>query len=215
MSAYANACLELTYQGQPSRFSKSEVDRARLYGSRKLVAVDGDGRECATALLTRDGHVLPAGCTAELYLNERGDVVARSELVAVDERGAPLPALESTTGEPQKLEGPVPAQELLEYVVVRVHALHLHAVTLAPGLAEALEAGAVFRVPYRPRRTVVETSAFLLGSASGVFLVQAEPCGFDFVGLDQPALPEDGAGEEDDVDAFAFPEDFGGSRDAA
>ena len=212
MSAYANACLELTYQGQPSRFAKSEVDRARLYGSRKLVAVDADGRECATALLTRDGHVLPAGCTAELYLNERGDVVARAELVAVDERGAALPALEPTIGEPQKLEGPVPVQELLEYVVVRVHALH--AVTLAPGLAEALGAGAVFRVPYRPRRTVVETSAFLLGSASGVFLVQAVPCGFDFVGLDQPVLLEDGA-DEDDVDAFAFPEDFGGSRHAA
>jgi len=51
---------------------------------------------------------------------------------------------------------------------------------------------------------------------AGVFLVQAEPCGFDYVGPDQPVLPDDSTEEdEDDFDAFAFPDNFGGFHDAA
>jgi len=208
-------CLDLTYQGQTARFYKTEVDRARLYGSQKHIALDAEGRECASAQLTRDGrHVLPSGATAHLYINEHGYVVARRDLVVVDEDGAPLPTLEPTTGEPQEIEGPLSAHDLLEYVAVRVHALRPE--SPAPKLAEALRAGAIFRVPYRPRRTVVETTTFLLGSEAGVFLVQAEPCGFDYVGPEQPALPDDNTGEdEDDIDAFAFPDSFGGIHDAA
>ena len=54
-----------------------------------------------------------------------------------------------------------------------------------------------------------ETPAFLLGSEAGAFLIQAEPHGFDFVGPDQPVLPAEDP-DEDDLDAFAFPENFGG-----
>jgi hypothetical protein len=69
--------LDLTYQGQPVRFAKSEIDRTRLYGLRKLIALDAEGHECQCALLTRDGrHLLPAGSTADLYINDCGDAVA-------------------------------------------------------------------------------------------------------------------------------------------
>jgi len=69
--------LDLTYQGQPVRFAKSEIDRTRLYGLRKLIALDAEGHECQCALLTRDGrHLLPAGSTADLYVNDCGDAVA-------------------------------------------------------------------------------------------------------------------------------------------
>jgi hypothetical protein len=43
--------LDLTYQGQPVRFAKTEIDQARHYGLRKLVAIDAQGRECETAIL--------------------------------------------------------------------------------------------------------------------------------------------------------------------
>lgn len=204
------AWLEVTYQGQLARFSRIEIDRARLHGSRKLVALDGEGRECATAQLTRDGrHVLPAGTTADLYLGEDGDAVERRDLTAVGPDGTPLPVLEPTLGVPQEIEGPLPAHILLEYLATRVHALRAEAP--APGLMAALRGGAIFRVQFRPRRTVVETPAFLLGSEAGVFLVQAEPCRFDFVGPEQAMLPDDSADEdEDDLDPFAFPDSFGG-----
>ena len=66
----------------------------------------------------------------------------------------------------------------------------------------------------RPRSSATETPAFLLAGEAGIFLILAEPHGFDFVGPDQPVLPAD-APDEDDIDAFAFPGDFGGPHDPA
>ena len=206
----ATTYLDLTYQGQPVRFAKTEIDRAHLYGVRKLIALDAEGRECQSALLTRDGrYVLPAGSTADLYINECGDAVSRRELVAA---GAPLSALPPTANVPPAIEGPLSVWELLDYAVTRAYALH--SVALPAKLAQALTAGALFRVPYHSRPTSAETPAFLLGSQAGAFLLQAEPHGFDFVSADQPALPESDP-DEDDIDAFAFPGDFGGHNDPA
>lgn len=200
--------LDLSYQGQPVRFAKTEIDRNRLYGLRKLVAIDAQGRECESALLTRDGrYVLQHGSTADLYINECGDAVPRRELVAVDEAGALLSASAPTPNGPREIMGPLAAPELLDYVVVRVDALL--PVTVPAKLAQALGAGALFRVPHQPRPTVAQTPAFLLGGEAGAFLIQVEPHGFDYVGPDQPALPADDP-DEDDLDVFAFPDNFGG-----
>jgi hypothetical protein len=50
------------------------------------VGIDDQESDCESALLTRDGrYVLHPGSTANLYLNKSGDVVARRDLVAVDE----------------------------------------------------------------------------------------------------------------------------------
>jgi hypothetical protein len=205
--------LDLTYQGQPVRFAKTEIDRARLYGLRKLVAIDAEGRECQSALLTRDGcYVLSPGSTADLYINEYGDAVPRRDLVAVEQARAPLSTLVPPANESLDIVGPLAACELLEYVVIRVHALH--PVTVPAKLTQLLDAGAIFRVPCRPRSSASETPAFLLGSEAGAFLILAEPHGFGFVGPDQPALSADDP-DEDDLDAFAFPDNFGVSHDPA
>jgi hypothetical protein len=207
------AYLDLTFQGQPVRFAKSEIDRARLYGLRKLIALDAQGRECQHALLTRDGrHVLPTGSTTDLYINECGDVIPRRELVAVHEACPPLSAVAPTVNSSLEIVGPLAANELLDHVVARVYALH--PVAVPTRLAKAMGAGAVFRVPYRSRPGAVETPAFLLAGEAGAFLILAEPHGFDFVSPDQPVLPVDDL-DEDDMDAFAFPDNFGDNNDPA
>ena len=192
--------LDLTYRGQLSRFTLNVIDRERLYGSRKRIALDAAGRECSTGLLTQDGRtVLPPGSTADLYVTAGGDAISRSELVAIDQNDTPLPTLAPTTGTPQAIEGPIPAAEVLGHVVTRVYVLA--AEELAPELERALREGAIFRVPFRPRRAVTESPSFVLANDTGVFLVQAEPCGFEFVGLEQPVVVPD------EVDAFDA-EDF-------
>jgi|ERR1019366_5122780 hypothetical protein len=90
----------------------------------------------------------------------------------------------------------------------------LQPVAVPAKLAQALGTGAVFRVPYRSRPGAVETPAFLLAGDAGAFLILAEPHAFEFVGPDQPVLPENGP-DEDDIDAFAFPDSFGGNNDPA
>ena len=194
MAAY----LEMNYRGQPSRFALTAIDRKRLHGYTKRVALDADGYECATAHLTQDGRfLLTAGSTADLYTNERGDSVPRADLVPVDRDGRALPTAAPTTGRPQEAEGPVSPEEILNCVVVRAYALTPE--SLAPALQSALARGAIFKVSYRPRKATQATTAFLLANETGTFLVQAEPCGFEFVGPEQlPTETDIGADDQDE-----------------
>jgi hypothetical protein len=193
--------LDLTYRGQASRFTMTVIDRERLYGSRKRVALDATGHECTLAHLTQDGrYILPSGATADLYVTENGDAVSRRELVVVDRDNKPLPTLAPTTGKPQAIEGPIPETDLLEHVVTRVYALA--AGKLAPELERMLREGAIFRVPFRPRRAVTGVAAFILANEAGVFLVQGEPCSFEFVGLQQPVAVVDTDDGELNADGF-------------
>jgi hypothetical protein len=197
--------LELTYQGQQARFGKSEINRARLYGQRKLVAVDDEGRECESALITCDGrYVLQSGCTADLYVNESGDVIARRDLMTT-EIATKLASAEA----PSEIEGLVADSELLEYAVTRVHALY--PVVVPAQLADALRSGSVFRLPCQRRSAPAETSSFLVGTETGAYLVQAEPHGFDYVDPEQHvSIVDESDDDDDDLDAFAFPDSFGG-----
>jgi hypothetical protein len=193
--------LDLTFDGRPSRFSVHPFDRAQFLGATKRIALDAHGNECATAWLTCDGqYVLHAGSFADLYVNERGDAVERRELVPVDRGGRPLPTQRSTRGDAQDLGVPIPAEELLDHVVTRVYALVADAVDPTP--ESALRDGSVFRVAYRPRKTVTATPAFLLANALGTFLLVAERCEFAFVALAQPVDPAIDVDEGDDGDGF-------------
>ncbi len=178
------AHLKVSYQGQSSQLALTAIDRKRLHRYTKRVALDADGYECATALLTQDGcFLLTAGSTADLYTNERGDSVPRADLTSVDSDGRALKTLASTTGRSQEVEGPVAPHEFLDHVAVKAYALAPE--TLSPALQSALARGVIFKVPYRPRKTTQATVAFLLANERGLFLVQADPCGFEFVGPGQ------------------------------
>ena len=186
--------LDLTFNGRPSRFSVRPIDRAQLLGATKRIALDAHGNECDTAWLTCDGqHLLHAGSFADLYVNERGDSVERRELVPVDREGRPLATQRAPRGDAQDLGAPIPAEELLDRVVTRAYALGAEA--LDPDLKSALREGSMFRVAFRPRKTAHPTPAFLLANALGTFLLQAEPCEFAFVGLEQ-SVPADADDDE-------------------
>ena len=195
-------CLDITFQGTKSRFALTAIDRKRLHGYTKRLALDADGNECNSAFLTRDGRfLLAAGSTADLYINERGDSVSRADLMPIDSDGRALETLSPTTGQPQEVEGPVSPCELLDHVAVKVFSLDPEDFSVA--LQSALARGEIFKVPFRPRKTVRETPAFLLTNETGLFLVQAEPCGFEFVGPEQVPVESDGWADDQD-DEFDF-----------
>lgn len=195
MSTY----LDVSYQREKSRFAMTAIDRKRLHGYTKRLALDADGNECATAHLTRDGRfLLPAGSTADLYLNNEGDCVPRTDLVAVGSDGRALDTLAPTTGQPQEVEGPVSPEEILDCVIVRAYALV--AETLSPALQSALVGGAILKVPYRPRKTTQATTTFLLANDTGMYLVQTEPCGFEFVGPEQVLVEADAWADDDEFE---------------
>ncbi len=176
--------IGIGYRGGTSRFGLTPIDRKRLHGFKRRIALDENGQECASAHLTRDGRfLLGAGCTADIYITDDGEVVNRSELIAVDATGKPLKKLSATVGRTETIKESVPLDYFLGHIATKVHALE--AETLDTTLEKALHDGAIFRVPYRPRATYTDTPAFLLANENGIFLVQAEACPFDFVGLEQ------------------------------
>jgi len=203
--------LDITSQGTKSRFAMSVIDRKRLHGFSKRVALDGDGNECAFAHLTRDGRfLLTTGSTADLYINERGDSVSRPDLTPVDSDGRALETFSPTTGRPQEVEGPVAPGEFLDYVAVKVFSLDPEEISAA--LQSALAHGEVFKVPFRPRKTTRQIPAFLLANEAGLFLVQAEPCGFEFVGLDEMTSETAASDEGDEEFGFEFEPHRGWNR---
>jgi len=73
----------------------------------------------------------------------------------------------------------VPVDEVLAHVVTKVYGVT--AERLDPALRHALQQGEIYRVPFRPRAATGDAPAFLLANASGLFLLQAAPCRFEWV----------------------------------
>ena len=190
--------LEIRYRGRPSKFALQPIDRKGLYGYRRRIALDSQGRECAAAHLTRDGlFLLPAGSTAYVYVDGEGNAIERSEL-ATERCG-------SGDGKSLAIEGPVPAAEFLDHVVRKAYLLHPKLVD--PRLLEALRRGEMFRLPREGDGSTAEAASFLLANDHGAFLVHAEPCGFEFVGLAQTAGESLDSTEDDPTDPEASIDD--------
>jgi hypothetical protein len=171
--------LEVACEGTASSFTVRKLSRATLYGSKRRVPVDGAGRECKAAALTRDGRfLLPAGSMATLYLDDHGDAVERGEVRSA--RGGQEAA---SAPEPQAAE----AAELLGCTVRQVYGLAPVAVSVQ--LDELLGTTGICRLAGGEAR-------FLVKNDAGYFLMVGERSGFSFVGPDQAdlSIPEsDGA----------------------
>jgi len=169
---------EIAFQGNILRLAFRRLDRSRLYGSTRRIELDAQGRECSSALLTRDGrHLLGPGSTAGMYLNKGKDVIAREDLTRVDEQGQNNVA---HTGGPHELTGPVPAKALLECVVSAVY--EVDASDLDSTLAAALARGDIYHAP---------NEGFLLANEHGVFLLTTKTGRFESVGRDHQEVFED------------------------
>lgn len=191
--------LVLETEDGRSEFAMRLLARDAGRGVRKKVAVDEQGRVCRRALMTHDGVLLPPGAVAESYEDGDGNTVKAGDVIPVDIDGCILRHLPVTRDRPQRPVGPVPIEEVLEHVASRVYALS--ALTLARDLGDALAGGAVYRVAWRPRASVEDKPAFLLGNARGFFLLQCEAHMAEFICLDQPVVVDEDF-EEDEWDEW-------------
>jgi hypothetical protein len=113
----------------------------------------------------------------------------------VDADGRILRSLPATTDRPQRPEGPIGPEAVLEHIVSRVYSLA--AQRIARDLGDALAGGAIYRVEWRPRSSPTTRPAFLLANDDGFFLLQCDPHGAEFIGRDQAAAPDDDFEEAD------------------
>ena len=181
--------IDLSFQGSISRIALHRIDRARLYGSTRRIGLDGKGRECTSALLTRDGkYVLEPGSTAVMYVNEASDVVAREDLARMDEHGQPVISNKVEPDGPHELAGPVPMEALLECAVTAVYEVDISEIDST--LAASLSHGDIYQAPNK---------GFLLANEHGIFLLRTKPARCDFIGHDQQIVIDDDDHEYDDL----------------
>ena len=189
--------LEVTGQGARSTFAARRLDRSSLYGRKLRLPVDAHGCPCANAALTRDGrHVLPAGSTATLYLDDDGEVVERQDLRAAGADGAPGASCATFLNGPGCAVDTAGPTDLLDHTVTHVYALD--PVSVAPALDASLTAGAVYRV--RMAGAQAEPAAFLLKNDAGFFFLVGEPTGFGFVAAPEVDRSVPDEGDLDDLD---------------
>lgn len=188
--------IVLNRDGEVSEFAITRLRRDKIYGQRKRVVVDENGNECSIASLTRDGStLLPSGSVAYLYTNDDFEVCERSDLTAVDEEGELLEKVDSTLGNEQPLEGPVPPSRVLDFTAKAVYELQPE--EIADSLVAALEAGEIFESRFNYRSGYDEDPLFLLKNDEGFFAIIGEDASFDFLRPEESLEPE-----EDDEDPF-------------
>lgn len=191
----------VNWGGVQSSFDHEKLDRAKLYGKRQRWILDPHGQRCERAELSRDGTLLiRSGMTAQGYFDEAGAWIPNSQLVGLDAEGKQLKHVPSTLGEPQPLEGPVDAGEILDLAVRSVYVLSPEG--LDPKLEAALKDGKVFRFPFCYRGGYDPEIAYLVGNATGYFALVGSPAVSEWCEL-QTTIADD-AGADDDGDELDF-----------
>jgi hypothetical protein len=185
-----------------STFGLEKVERVRLYGSRRRVALDANGEFCTRAALTDDGEVLlRSGMTAQGYFDPAGRQVETNALAAVDPDGHPLPLVPSTLGVPTPLEGPVSPRDVLDLDLTAVYRLVPEGVS--PDLAAELASGHAFRVPFNYRPDFRSETAYLVQNEVGLFALVGIPAAAPWLEPDAPP-PDDAQADDDELDFEMF-----------
>tara|TARA_Y100001934_G_scaffold265302_1_gene343308 strand:+ start:460 stop:1059 length:600 start_codon:yes stop_codon:yes gene_type:complete len=166
--------IVISYKGKESSFDHGKLDRAKLYGKKKRVALDSNDELCIKASLIEDGSTLiRSGMTAQGYFKSDGAWVPNKELVGLDETGKPLELLNSTLGVAQTVDGPASAWELLDLEVTTVYLLEPQEV--APNLEKELGGGEIIKIPFNYRSDYRLETGFLLKNKDGYFCIVGVP----------------------------------------
>jgi hypothetical protein len=112
----------VSLSGKEYSFSPTKIERAKIYGAKKRVALDAQERFCIRASLTSDGvHLMQSGMTAQGYFKQDGQMVSRSEMQGIDPNGKVVETIPSTLGVTQHLEGPVNGSEVLNLEIESIY----------------------------------------------------------------------------------------------
>ena len=196
--------LVIERDGKLSSFEVSLLERRKLYGSRKRVALDAEGHVCTRATLTKDGELLlVSGCTGQGYFTDVGTWVERRQMLPVGPEGQVTEMYPSTLGVPQEVNGPVEAHEVLTLDVQSVYSLRVLNDELE--LKSKLDAGKIFKCPFNYASGVEVETAFLVANKSGCFAIVGHSVEAEWCAQDQALMPPaDAAFQEDDLDFDMF-----------
>ena len=185
----------ITKDEKDSIFQLKKIERKKLYGFRKRLAVDENNDECKRASLTEDGQVLiKSGMTSQGWFIEGGKQIESSEIGVIDEDNNELELIPSTLGVNQNLKGPINSKELLDITVTTVYALLPD--QISKDLESSLDKGEIWKFSFNFRADYRMETGFILKNDSGYFAIVGIPNQINMLSHNAP-LPED---DEDDDD---------------
>ena len=191
------------YGDETISFAPTRVDRAKIYGARKRIAVDAAGRVCTRAALTADGsQLLASGMTAQAYFTGEGRWVTRSEMVGLDVDGNKVDTKPSTLGVEQAVDGPVDPVEVLGLELKSVFFLEPEATSLK--LLEQLKAGEVFRCLFNYASGLETETAYLVANDDGLFALVGKPIDEHWVEEGETFVAPEVEEDADDLDFEAL-----------
>ena len=191
----------LNFNGESATFTPTKVDRTKIYGARKRLAIDASGATCTKAALTIDGSLtIRSGMLAQGYFSPEGRMIQRSEMVGLDASGKTVESKPSTLGVPQELTGPVEPLEVLDLQIQSVYFLTPESVPAK--LSEELKAGKIFKFPFNYSAGLETETAYLLSNDEGTFALTGKIQNPVWVDETTSFVPEasDTEEESDDLD---------------
>jgi hypothetical protein len=196
--------INLTYGAETAIFAYKPIDRAVLYGKRRRVAFDLNGKECAKASLLSDGSLLiRSGMTAQGYFTEDETWVPQSELEAINLDGTKPELFPATVGENVVAEK-VSAVEALSLRFDTTYSLEPE--ELPSGLKKELDSGSLFKVPFNPRADYQVETGILVSNENGYFALIGQEVQYQYSALSSVVSVVDEAASDssDDLDFEMF-----------
>jgi hypothetical protein len=196
--------INLTYGAETAIFAYKPIDRAVLYGKRRRVAFDLNGKECAKASLLADGSLLiRSGMTAQGYFTEDETWVPQSELEAINLDGTQPELFPATVGENVVAEK-VSAVEALSLRFDTTYSLEPE--ELPGGLKKELDSGSLFKFPFNPRADYQVETGILVSNENGYFALIGQEVEYQYSALSSVVSVVDEAASDssDDLDFEMF-----------
>lgn len=189
----------LSLGGASSSFDAVKLERSKLYGSRKRIAIDAMDRQCLKAALSADGsQLIRSGMTAQGYFSADGSPVSRTEMVGIDADGNVVEVKPSTLGVEQDLSGSVSASEVLDIELESV--FWLESIEVSESLITSLKEGAIYKCAFNYTAGLEVETAFVVSNAEGVFAIVGKPAEPRWVEEGTVFLAEVTEDEEDELD---------------
>ncbi len=172
-----------------SVFEISKVDRKSLYGYKKRIYLDDQGKECVRANLEEEtGIVFANGDMTSCHVDAKGNYIDKKNLEAVDLNGKKVSKQESTLGNQVKLV-PTTVEDALNLKVNSVY--HLTPKDFDKELQTKLDKGEVFAFPFNYFADFKLEDGIILKGDKDYFALIGRHTTCHWVGENSDEIPEE------------------------
>jgi hypothetical protein len=195
----------LSYANEESSFDHRKIDRSKLYGKKRRIAIDQDGNECQKASLMDDGSlILKSGMIAQGYFTTNEKWIPNKDLIGLSPDNRPLDLKPSTLGVATEMELQDQLEGLADLSVQSIYSLE--PIAIADKTKTLLDAGKVFRFGFNYRADYNEETGYLLKNKEGYFALIGTPSSSEWAELEQIVTEDfdDNLIEDDDIDFEMF-----------